>query len=84
VTARQLSLIIWEQAAKQIEEANDWWREHRQASPDGSQSREAKPGPLLAPSPVVDVANRPRRAVDLPRRLSGSSLTLGRQKGSAG
>jgi hypothetical protein len=34
VTARHLSLIIWEQAAKQIEEANDWWRVHRQASPD--------------------------------------------------
>jgi hypothetical protein len=34
VTARHLSLTIWEQAARQIEEANDWWREHRQASPD--------------------------------------------------
>ena len=34
MTARHLSLIVWEQAAKQIEEANSWWREHRQASPD--------------------------------------------------
>lgn len=32
MSARRLSLIVWEQAAKQIEEANDWWREHREAA----------------------------------------------------
>jgi hypothetical protein len=53
VTARHLSLTIWEQAARQIEEANDWWREHRQASPDALTEDLARAFDLVSRQPGV-------------------------------
>jgi plasmid stabilization system protein ParE len=34
VTQPRLSVIFWRSAARQIEEASDWWRKHREGSPE--------------------------------------------------
>jgi len=52
VTTRRLSLVVWEQAAKQIEEANDWWREHREGSPDALAADLARAFDLISRQPA--------------------------------
>jgi plasmid stabilization system protein ParE len=69
VTARHLSLIIWEQAAKQIEEANDWWREHRQVSPDALAEDLARAFDLVSRQPGVGTPARSERLRDVRRLL---------------
>jgi len=34
VTQPRLPVVFWDRAARQIEEANDWWRKHREGSPE--------------------------------------------------
>ena len=34
MTQPRLPVVFWHRAARQIEEASDWWRKHREGSPE--------------------------------------------------
>jgi len=34
VTQPRLPVVFWHRAARQIEEASEWWRKHRESSPE--------------------------------------------------
>ena len=69
MTARRLSLIVWEQAARQIEEANEWWREHRESSPDALADDLARAFDLVSRQPGVGAPARSDRLPDVRRLL---------------
>jgi plasmid stabilization system protein ParE len=61
VTGARLKIIVWRRAARQIEEANDWWRTHRQASPEALSDELARAFDLISLQPGVGApAQNPR------------------------
>jgi plasmid stabilization system protein ParE len=68
VTAQRFSVLVWDEAASQIEEANDWWRAHRRAAPDALVEDLERAFDLIARQPGIGT---PARSGDLPdvRRL---------------
>jgi plasmid stabilization system protein ParE len=69
VNARRFSLVIWDQAAKQIEEADEWWRKHREKSPDALAEDLARAFDLLSRQPGIGTAARSARLRDVRRLL---------------
>ena len=68
MTGPRLKLIVWDRAARQIEEANDWWRAHRQSSPEALSDEVVRAFELLSRQPGVGI---PAQSGHLPgvRRL---------------
>jgi plasmid stabilization system protein ParE len=69
VTARRLSLIVWKQAARQIEEANEWWRGHREGSPDALAEDLARAFDLVSRQPGIGAPAQSARLNDVRRLL---------------
>jgi len=69
VTARRPSLIVWEKAAKQIEEADEWWREHRESSPGALTEDVARALDLVTRQPGVGTPAQSDRLPDVRRLL---------------
>ena len=69
MTARRLSLIVWKQAAKQIEEANEWWRDQREGSPDALAEDLARAFDLVSRQPGIGAPARSTRLRDVRRLL---------------
>jgi plasmid stabilization system protein ParE len=53
VTGRRLSLIVWAQAAREIEEASAWWHANRHASPDALSDDVARAFALITLQPGI-------------------------------
>jgi plasmid stabilization system protein ParE len=69
VTGRRLSLIVWAQAAREIEQASAWWHANRQASPDLLSDDVARAFALITFQPGVGVPARSGRLRNV-RRLT--------------
>jgi plasmid stabilization system protein ParE len=55
VTGPRLTVILWDRAAREIEEANDWWRAHRPSSPEALSDELARAFELISQQPGVGV-----------------------------
>jgi len=53
VTRPRLPVIFWSRAARQIEEADNWWRKHREASPNAVSEDLGRALDLIARQPGI-------------------------------
>jgi plasmid stabilization system protein ParE len=61
VTARRLRVVFSQRAARQIEEASEWWRKHRQARPEALTEDLIRALDIVARQPGIGVTAASRR-----------------------
>ena len=61
MTAPHLPVIVWTRAARQIEEANDWWGAHRPGSPDALSDELVRAFDLISGQPGVGAPAESKR-----------------------
>ena len=61
MTGPRLKLTVWDRAARQIEEANDWWRANRQGSPEALSDELVRAFDLISLQPGVGIPARSER-----------------------
>jgi plasmid stabilization system protein ParE len=61
VTGPRLRVILWDQAARQIEAANDWWRTNRQGSPEALSDELVRAFDLISLQPGVGIPAQSER-----------------------
>jgi plasmid stabilization system protein ParE len=69
VTGPRLKVIVWDRAARQIEEANSWWRTHRQGSPEALSDEVVRAFELISRQPGVGAAAEAARLAGVRRLL---------------
>jgi plasmid stabilization system protein ParE len=69
VTEPRLDLIVWDQAARQIEEAAEWWRGHREGSPDALYEELVRAFDLICRQPGIGIQAERRRLREIRRVL---------------
>ena len=69
MTGRRLTLLVWAQAAREIEEASEWWHANRQASPDALSDDVARAFALITLQPGIGLPARSERLRNV-RRLT--------------
>ena len=69
MTRPRLAINLWDQAAREIESAGQWWRENRQGSPEAMSDELVRTLDLIARQPGVG-----QRATNT--RLSGVKRIL--------
>ena len=69
MTARRLSIVFWHPAARQIEEASDWWRKHREGSPDALSEDLVRTLDIIARQPGIGSPAASQRLKDVRRVL---------------
>ena len=65
----RLTIRLWDQAAREIEEANDWWRANRQGSPEALSDEVARAFDLISLQPGVGAPARSGRLRGVRRLL---------------
>jgi hypothetical protein len=53
VTGSRLRVILWDRAAREIEEANEWWRANRQGSPEALSDELVRAFDLISLQPGI-------------------------------
>lgn len=69
MTGRRLALVVWSQAAREIEEASEWWHANRQATPDALSEDVARAFAVITLQPGIGVPARSERLRNV-RRLT--------------
>jgi plasmid stabilization system protein ParE len=72
VTQPRLPVVFWHRAARQIEEASDWWRQHREGSAEALSEELIRALEIIARQPGVGIPAASKRLrgvrrVSLPR-----------------
>jgi plasmid stabilization system protein ParE len=69
VTGRRFTLILWAEAAREIEEASEWWHANRQASPDALSDEVTRAFALIMRQPGIGVPARSEQLRNVRRLL---------------
>lgn len=69
MTGPRLRVTLWNRAAREIEEANDWWRTNRQGSPEALSDELVRAFDLISLQPGVGIPARSERLRGVRRLL---------------
>ena len=69
MTQPRLAVVFWSRAARQIEEASDWWRKHREGSPEALSDDLVRALDIIAVQPGIGTPAASKRLQGVRRVL---------------